>query len=173
MELWDLYDATERPLGKTMERGSAVPPGSYHLVVGVWVADGANRVLLTQRDAHKETYPGEWENTGGSVLAGEDSRHGAARELREETGIQAAPEALRLLAQRTETRCIVYQYFLHLANEAPALRLQPGETQNAQWVAWETLCRMAQSGELAAPVAERFHFVQRALHAALFGAGGV
>ena len=52
---------------------------------------------MTLRDKAKPVYPNCWENTGGAVLAGETSLEGALRELREETGLAAQPEALRLL----------------------------------------------------------------------------
>lgn len=89
MEIWDLYDESRRPLGRTARRDEPLQPGEYHVVVGIWVFDGKGHILLTRRDASKRYMPGKWENTGGHVVSGEDSRAAAARELWEETGIQA------------------------------------------------------------------------------------
>ena len=53
-------------------------------------------MLLTRRDLRKH-FGGLWECTGGSALAGEDSRTAGRRELREETGLDlggAEPELL-------------------------------------------------------------------------------
>ena len=87
-ELWELYDGDKRPTGKTMLRGQSVPEGYWHIVVGIWTITADGRLLLTCRHPDKP-WGLQWENTGGSVLAGEDSLHGALRELREETGLTA------------------------------------------------------------------------------------
>jgi len=52
-------------------------------------------VLLTERAV--EPGVGEWTVPGGHLELAESPREGAARELREETGIRADPEALTLL----------------------------------------------------------------------------
>ena len=36
-ELWDLYDIDRRPLNRTIQRGEALPEGTYHLAVGIAV----------------------------------------------------------------------------------------------------------------------------------------
>ena len=89
MELWDLYDKDRRPLGRTHQRGLPVPPGAYHLAVIVVILNPKGEVLLTRRAPEKDACPGWWENTGGSVLAGETSLEAITRELREETGATA------------------------------------------------------------------------------------
>ena len=91
MELWDLLDKDRRPLGQTHPRGRQypMPHGTYHTVVTVYTVDDRGRLLLTRRAACKGMYPGWWEVTGGSGIAGEDSLTSARRELREETGITA------------------------------------------------------------------------------------
>ena len=90
MELWDLLDKDRRPLGQTHPRGRQypMPHGTYHTVVTVYTVDDRGRLLLTRRAACKGMYPGWWEVTGGSGIAGEDSLTSARRELREETGLR-------------------------------------------------------------------------------------
>ena len=75
MELWDLLDKDRIPLGKTHPRGREypMPEGTYHLVVYVMTVDTDGRILLTRRSEKKRSYPGYWELTGGSAVAGEDS----------------------------------------------------------------------------------------------------
>ena len=85
-EYWDIYDKDRRKTGRFQERGK--PPASpedYHLVVEIWTVNRQGQILLTLRDPQKDAYPGLWEVTGGSALAGETSRRAACRELREET----------------------------------------------------------------------------------------
>ena len=48
-ELWDLYDIDRRPLNRTIQRGEALPEGTYHLAVGIAVFNTKGDILLTQR----------------------------------------------------------------------------------------------------------------------------
>jgi len=94
MELWDLYDQDRKPLPPTHPQGRKPHPGEYHTVVEVWTVSSGHKILLILRDPRKEMFPGKRKNTGGSALAGENSRQAAVRELREETGIAAETEEL-------------------------------------------------------------------------------
>ena len=87
-ELWDLYDIDRRPLNRTIQRGEALPEGTYHLAVGIAVFNTKGDILLTQRAQVKSRYPGCWEIPGGCAQAGETSLEAACRELREETGLE-------------------------------------------------------------------------------------
>ena len=80
-EYWDVYDEHRNKTGALHRRGDPLGPQEYHLVVEIWTLDGQGRVLLTRRDLRKH-FGGLWECTGGSALAGEDSRTAVRRELR-------------------------------------------------------------------------------------------
>lgn len=67
-----------------------------HRSVYVLVFDPAGHLLVHQRTATKDIYPGWWDVTVGGVLgSGEAPLEGARRELREEIG--AEPETVREL----------------------------------------------------------------------------
>jgi len=117
-------------------------------------------MLLTLRDGRKQPYPGKWENTGGAVLAGEDSRHGAARELREETGILADPNALTLLGAYRVDGVFADVYLLRRDVEIRDLTLQPGETVDARWATLDEIRGMRARGELAFPAPERLSLIE-------------
>ena len=160
IELWDLYDADRRPLHKTHVRGVPMTPGEYHTVVGVWTVNRQEEILLTLRHPQKESYPNMWENTEGSVVAGETSKAGAARELREETGIAVEESELILLGSRKEKRAFIDTYLTFQDVPVENLTMQEGETVQAKWVTMEELDEMIQAGLLAAPVVERFASVR-------------
>ncbi len=145
-ELWDLRDEFQRPTGKTIFRGEKIPAGYWHIVVGIWTITADGRLLLTRRHPDKP-WGLQWENTAGSVIAGEDSLHGAMRELREETGLVAEADQIRLLSSEKEERFFLDNYLYLCPEREPKLTLQPEEVVDACFVelsevdAWkERLC---------------------------------
>ena len=91
-ELWDVYDKNRNLTGKTIARGEYMTEDEYHLVVQVWIKNDENKWLISKRAATKSQAL-KWEPTGGSVLAGEGSKDGALREVKEELGISLNPES--------------------------------------------------------------------------------
>ncbi len=165
MELWDLLDKDRKPLGRTHPRGQQypMPYGTYHTVVTVFTVDDRGRLLLTRRAACKGMYPGWWEVTGGSGVAGEDSLTSARRELREETGIDAAPEELLLLGSIREPSAFSDIYLTRRTLPAEDLTLQEGETDAARWVSFWEFETMVHQGLIPPPVALRYGAVLSAL----------
>jgi len=133
-EIWELVDEQKRKTGILHERAYSeqIPKGFYHIVVEIWTKTRDGELLLTQR--HPQKPMGLlWECTMGSVVVGEESREGAARELAEETGIYAREEDLIYLGDTFHSNWIVDSY-LYLPEEKPALRLQKEEVVNAEFV---------------------------------------
>lgn len=89
-EIWDVYDENRNKTGETMFREDYFKGerdmNKYHLAVHVWIKNSKGEWLISKRTPNK-SFPLLWEQTGGSVLAGEDSLAGALREVREELGI--------------------------------------------------------------------------------------
>lgn len=156
MELWDIYDENGEKTGRVHTRGKPMKPGDYHLGAIIVVVNRGREILCTLRSPEKRVYPGVWENTGGGVLAGEDSRTAAVRELKEETGIQAAPEELTFLYRVK----MLEPDGAGLFNDVYALRrdmdlsevvLQPGETSNARWIPYEEWETLGRAGKILTP----------------------
>ena len=72
-------------------REYVVPMGLRHQIGRVIIYCGNNKsVLLQQRSHNKSTMPGAWDtSSSGHIDAHEDAFEGAARELKEEIGIDA------------------------------------------------------------------------------------
>lgn len=159
MELWDLYDKQRRPLGKTHVRGVPLEKGTYHLVVFAWVFSDDGKVLLTKRSPEKKSFPNQWENTGGSVLAGETSRQAIQRELFEETGIHAEQEDFRLIDTfyRARQSDICDIYFLQKTVLVEELVMQEGETCDARWVTRAEFEEMIAQKIVARPDVRRYY----------------
>ena len=156
-EYRDLYDEHRKPLGRTAKRGSgSLNEGEFHVVVMIATMDSHGRLLCTLRSPEKSSYPGVWELTAGSVLAGEDSVSAAVRELREETGISAQPEELKLFGTVTEKNAFIDCYFLRRDVELSEIVLQEGETADARLVSKSEFENMIAQKKIAFPVARRY-----------------
>ena len=157
-EYWDMYDSERRPLGKLHRRGVEIPEGEYHLVVEIWTRNDAGQFLISRRHPDKP-WGLYWECTGGSVVAGEDSRTGAQRELEEELGIHVDAEKLKYVFTSINVRNTNSIYDVYEARwngDLSQIRLQEGETVDAKWVSYEELCAMEERGEFI-PQLEYFH----------------
>lgn len=159
MELWDLYDKNRRPVGKLHKRGETIPMGTYHIAVSIMTLNARGQLLITRRSPGKQPYPGLWEITAGSVVAGEESRPAALRELYEETGIKAADTELEFVhtyANSHGSGAIVDMYIVRKDLDISELRLQKGETEEARWVTPEEFDALAERGMVTPPVVRRF-----------------
>lgn len=149
-EMFDLYNEKMEPLGELAERGAPIPRGKYHLIVNILSVNFENRVLITQRD-YAKNFGGLWEVTEGAVIAGETPLQGAVRELREETGLNALPEALDYRGQlifKSERRNHIVLFYLFRADfHEEDIKLQPGETIGARLVYPAEIEQMAKAGE--------------------------
>ena len=155
MEFNDVYDKHRNRTGKLHRRGTRWKFGEYGMVVCVWVYDGKGNLLLTRR-AREKTFAGTWENSGGAVKAGENSRSAIARELFEETGIRANPSEFELLDSGRDRHTHYDFYCLKRTTPIEEIVLLPGETDAAQWVSMEKVRQMIKDGEICRIIGHQF-----------------
>lgn len=155
MEYNDIYDENRQLTGRVHRRGSSWKSGEYGLVVCVWVYDSNGNLLLTRR-APEKSFAGTWENSGGAAKAGETSRQAIARELLEETGIRAEESEFRLLCSDRDAHTIYDFYCLQRDVGVEQIILQPGETDGAQWVSFETVHEMIRKKQICRIIAGQF-----------------
>lgn len=153
-ELWDLTDAQGNLHGATHQRGApGWPAGAFHVVAGVCVVRDDGLVLLTLRSAIKD-YPLMWEFPAGSALAGETSIQAAERELREETGLAALPESMRLVGRFTEATAL-FDFYVTKSRDAAELDVDNDEVDDAEWVTLDEVARRWDADLMAGPWAPR------------------
>lgn len=147
MELVDLYDENRIPLGKTAERYAPKGPGELRVVVHVCLFDSRGRLLIQRRTESKHIWPGLWDVTvGGGVDAGETTRQGAEREVREELGY-----ALDLSGLRPSVTVNFAggfdDFFIAVRDlDIGTLSLQAEEVSAVRWVTLEELLTMVDDG---------------------------
>ncbi len=155
MEYNDIYDKNRNRTGRLHLRGTPWGAGEYGLVVCVWVYDGKGNLLLTRR-AKEKSFAGTWENSGGAALAGETSRQAIARELFEETGIQAEEGEFELLGTGMDRN--THYDFYALKKDIPLTRIKllPGETDGVQWASFETVHSLIDQKKICKIIAKQF-----------------
>ncbi len=160
MEYNDIYDKNRNLTGKVHVRGTPWGKGEYGLVVCVWVADGEGRLLLTRR-APQKTFAGTWENSGGAAQAGETSRQAIARELFEETGIQAREEEFLLIDSGSDHNAHFDYYTLVRSTPLEEIVLQPGETDAVKWVTFRDVHKMIRQKKICRIIARQFQIQEK------------
>lgn len=147
-ELLDIYDSEGNLTGRLHRRGTGLASGEFCLAVAIIVYNGAGEILCTLRSPEKKLLPNVWESPGGSVLAGETSIQGMARELREETGIDAGPEELQFILRRPYGNVFIDNYALRWDRPASDVVPQPGETVGAKWFPLDRWEQKVRAGEI-------------------------
>lgn len=147
-EIWDIYDKNRKKTGRFHERGVPLADGDYHLVVHIWVRNRSGKFLLTRRCMDKEPFPGLWECTGGSALAGETSEEAALRETWEETGIDHHTSVRSCVLSYTRWDWHGDVWLFEADFPLSAVRLQEHETTDAMWADRSEVLAMLHDGRL-------------------------
>lgn len=158
-EYWDLCDAQGNSLGEKIIRGQAHRPGTYHIVVCVWIRNSKGQILLTLRSRNKKQFPGLWEGLGGSAQAGETSLESVVREVKEEIGLEFSPERFTLLTRLLEKTALVDIYELRTDFAAEDLILQSEEVDEARWATVEELQQIIAEGQFSEAALRRWEAV--------------
>lgn len=133
MEFWDVYDQCFQKTGELHRRGDTLLEGQYHLVVNIFLLNSKKQLLIQKRSDTVAWKPGIWACTGGSAVAGEGPYEACIRELKEEIGLDAVKENMRMLAiyQRKDS----YQAVFLIQSEATLnqMVMQKEEVADLKW----------------------------------------
>ena len=150
-ELWDIYDKNRNKTGRFAQRGpNALKEGEYHIVVVGIIINSKNEILISKRAPHKK-HPLMWEFTAGSLLAGEESREGVLREIKEELGAQFEPEDAIYFKEirRDEYPSDFKDMWLFKKDiNIKDLRFPDGEAIEAKWVTIEEFLQIVQNNQM-------------------------
>jgi isopentenyldiphosphate isomerase len=118
-------------------------------VVAVGVFNSRDELLIQQRAVDKVEWPGAWDITaGGSVVAGESSQQGAARELWEEVGIAYDFTGVPPHLTVTSATEFLDIYLIDLDCDPAALQLQTAEVQAVRWAGRDEVLALVDAGTM-------------------------
>lgn len=148
IELWDLFDADRLPTGRTGVRQDGLVDGQLHVVVHVCLFNGAGQMLIQKRTLNKKDWPGLWDFTvGGSVHAGENSRQGAMREVREELGIELDLNGSRPSFTFNFEYGFDDFYLLHREVDLMQLAVPNKEVDQVRWADLDEVLHLVRTGQ--------------------------
>lgn len=153
MEYFDVVDKNGVPTGEIVERTKAHREGYWHHTSHVWIVRrkaGRMQILLQMRCAKKDSFPGCYDiSSAGHIPAGEDYLPSALRELKEELGVEAAPEELEdcgihIIYANTEfygepfiDNQVSKVYLMWIDREADEFQVQKEEIDYVRWFDFE------------------------------------
>lgn len=159
MEKVDLYDKDRQLLNQTAFRGEELPKGTYRLVVHICLFNDKDEMLIQQRQSAKH-FPNMWDLTvGGQVSAGETSRQGIQRELKEELGIDMD------MSEILPTLSVPFKdgfddiYIVRKNISLDELTLQKEEVQAVKWASETDILDMIGCGEFIPYYESYIHFL--------------
>ena len=154
-EFWDIYDGNRVFTGKTIERGTPFGENEYYVCCEVWIMNSKNQMLVTQRHPDKKA-GGQWEFTGGGVLAGETTLTAAVREVKEELGISLNESELSLHEVYKHKNYFMDIYVVRKDFDAEDIVLDTNEVVDWTWLAKEEIEQFIESGKMVRSVGGRY-----------------
>lgn len=150
-ELWDIYDKNRRKTGKTVERSAnALKDGEYHVIITGIIMNSNKEILVSKRAPHKK-HGLKWEFNGGSLVAGEESKQGVLRELKEELGVEFTEKDAVFFKEirRDEYPSDFKDQWLFKKDFNPKeLKFPDGEAIEAKWVTIDEFMKMVENKEM-------------------------
>ena len=156
-ELWDIYDKNRNKTGRLHERGKPMNAGEYHIVVQIWIMNSRGEFLISKRVPDMPTWPGMWQTTWGSAVAGDDSLATALKETAEEIGIALDLKNGRLfkafvMPRPTDAGSAFYDVWIFRQEvDISTVVFQPTETCDAMWASKEKIKQMVDEGMFIPP----------------------
>ena len=149
-EQFDITDERGFPTGKTVSRSKAHEKGILHRTAHTWIVrknGDSYQVLLQKRSADKDSFPSMYDtSSAGHILAGDTPLETAARELKEELGIEIKQDCEFKLIGKFRIKYekefhgkmfrdneVAFVYIYDEPVDETKLVLQDNEVENVKW----------------------------------------
>ena len=154
-EYWDVYNSNRELTGKTIKRGDPFGENEFYVCCEVWIVNSKNQMLVTQRHPDKKA-GGQWEFTGGGVLAGETTRLAASREVKEELGICLDETELELHNVYKHRNYFMDIYVVKKDIKDEEIVLDKNEVINWKWLFESEIERLIEEEKMVRSVGMRY-----------------
>ncbi len=162
MEKRDLYNIEKINTRKTIFKEERPPENFYTLVVLALIQNSKNEILVQKRSKQKG---GEFGLTSGHPKSGETSLSGIITEIKEELGVEAKPQELKLMYSERDdvNRCFYDLYYLKKDYDENEMKLQKEEVENIYWFPEEKVNELCDNGTFKTSHIEAFKILLKKL----------
>lgn len=154
-EYWDIYDTNRKPTGKIIKRGEPFGENEFYVCCEVWIVNSKNQMLVTQRHPDKKA-GGQWEFTGGGVLAGETTSLAAIREVKEELGVNLSETELELFEVYKHKNYFMDIYLVRKDLSEDEIVLDTNEVVDWKWLSKDEIDQFIEEGKMVRSVGLRY-----------------
>ena len=155
-EYWNVYDENRELTGKTIKRGDPFGENEFYVCCEVWIVNSKNQMLVTQRHPDKKA-GGQWEFTGGGVLAGETTLLAASREVQEELGICLDETEFELLEVYRNRNYFMDIYLVRKDLNDEEIVLDKNEVVDWIWLSPKEIEEYIDTGKMVRSVGIRYN----------------
>lgn len=145
MEKVDIYDRNREKTYKVKERNK-LEEGEYRISVHIWIVNSKNELLIQKRTMDSKKFPGMWSQTGGGVLAGENSKEAVKRESKEELNLEIKDDEIYYIGSYVRKKDIADVWLVKKQIEVNNLKLQEEEVAEIKLVTFEEFDEMIKNG---------------------------
>ncbi len=161
----DIYDENGEPTGQSVLRSQAHEQELWHQVALAWVYSSQSEVLLQHRSLDRDAFPNAWDvSASGHIQSGDSAIATVVRELREELGIQVAPNELSEIGHLSDSfplvngkihREHVTVFIVHRDVNLERLEFQSADVDGARWMGMRDLAADMDKAETRAQYSSR------------------
>ena len=163
MEKRDLYNRYKENTQSTILKEQEIPDDYYTLVVTVLIQNSKNEILIQKRSKQKG---GEYGLTSGHPKSGENSLTGIISEIKEELGMEAQPQELKLMYSTRDdsNKCFYDLYYLKKDYKKEKMLLQKEEVEKVYWLSEEKVKELCTRGEFKESHIESFEILMKKIN---------
>lgn len=163
MEKRDLYNRYKENTKFTILKEQETPDNYYTLVVLALIQNSKNEILVQKRSKQKG---GKYGLTSGHPKSGENSLTGIITEIKEELGVEALPQELKLMYSTRDDsdRCFYDLYYLKKDYQKENMQLQKDEVDKVYWFPENKIKELCSNGEFKKSHIEAFEILMKKIN---------
>lgn len=164
MDKVDVYNRNRELTGKTKDRND-LEKGEYRISTHIWIIDEENKLLVQKRTANSRKFPNMWSQTGGGVLAGENSKETVKRESKEELNLEVKDDEIYYIGSYVRKKDIVDVWVVKKEEqiEIKNLKLQQEEVADVKMVTFQEFDKMIKSGIVVPSINPSYYLIKNYL----------
>lgn len=164
MDKVNIYNRNREMTDKVKDRNN-LGEGEYRISTHIWIIDEENNLLVQKRTANSRKFPNMWSQTGGGVLAGENSKETVKRESKEELNLEVKDDEIYYIGSYVRKKDIVDVWVVKKEEqiEIKNLKLQQEEVADVKMVTFQEFDEMIKSGIVVPSINPSYYLVKNYL----------